>query len=111
VQTPSSEGPKTAQSGPCFYYLKTKIVSNNSIVLDVYEKFWKLACHVVNSNNDTNSLPTIPISLGIAGVVEKIYDGELILTVFSIRMSQLKGQCQEVNNFLKVLKIQSVLSV
>ncbi len=68
---------------------------------------------MVDSNNATNSLPTVPISLGIVGLVEKINDGELILIVFStiVMMFQLKGQCHEVNNFLKVLKIQSVLSV
>ncbi len=38
VQTPSCEGPKTAQSEPCFYYLKTKIVLSNSQVLDAYVK-------------------------------------------------------------------------
>ncbi len=47
---------------------------------------------MVNSNNATNSLPTVLKSLGIVGLVKKIYDGELILTLFSIivRMSQLK---------------------
>jgi hypothetical protein len=43
-------------------------------------KFWKLG-HVVNSNNSTNSLSTVPILLGIVGLVEKIDDGELVLTV------------------------------
>ncbi len=43
----------------------------------------KLACHVVNSNVAIGSLPKLQISLGIVSLLEKIYDGEPILTVFS----------------------------
>ncbi len=46
-------------------------------------KSGKLVSHVVNSNIAIGSLPTLQISLGIVALVEKIYDGEPILTVFS----------------------------
>jgi hypothetical protein len=48
------------------------------------KKYGKLACHVVNSNDASNSLPTVQISLGIVELFEKIYDGEPILTSFSL---------------------------
>jgi hypothetical protein len=47
------------------------------------KKSVKLACHVVNSNIAIVSSPTLQISLGIAALFEKTYDGEPILTVFS----------------------------
>jgi hypothetical protein len=46
-------------------------------------KSGKLVSHVVNSNIAIGSLPTLQILLGIVALFEKIYDGELILTVFS----------------------------
>jgi hypothetical protein len=47
-------------------------------------KSGKLASHMLISNQTINSLPTVQITLGIAALFEKIYDGELILTVFSV---------------------------
>jgi hypothetical protein len=47
------------------------------------KKYGKLACHVVNSNNAINPLPTLQISMGIVAIFEKIYDGEPIFTIFS----------------------------
>ena len=47
------------------------------------EKIHELACHVVNSNIAIVSLPILQISLGTVALFEKIYDGELILTVVS----------------------------
>ncbi len=44
----------------------------------------KLASHMLNSNNAIHSLPTVQMSLGIVALFEKIYDGEWILTVFSV---------------------------
>jgi hypothetical protein len=38
----------------------------------------------VNSNNTLNSLLTLQISLGIVALFKKIYDGEPILSVFSV---------------------------
>jgi|688.fasta_scaffold1428068_1 hypothetical protein len=48
------------------------------------KKSGKLASHVVNSNNAINSLPILQISLGIVALLEKIYDGEPIITVVSV---------------------------
>jgi hypothetical protein len=47
-------------------------------------KSGKVASHMLISNKTINSLPTVQISLGIAALFEKIYDGEPILTVFSV---------------------------
>jgi hypothetical protein len=47
------------------------------------KKSVELTCQVVNSNIAIGSLPTLPISLGIIALFEKMYDGERILTVFS----------------------------
>ncbi len=47
------------------------------------KKSAKLECHVVNSNIAIDSSPTLQISLEILAIFEKIYDGELILTVVS----------------------------
>jgi len=55
------------------------------------KKSGKRECHVVNSNNAINSLPTIPISLAIVALYEKIYDGEPILSVFPCYL----GGCTE----------------
>jgi hypothetical protein len=52
------------------------------------------ACHVVNSNNAINSLPTLQISLGIVAIFEKIYyDGEPIFTIFPNIGEGLQHQC------------------
>jgi hypothetical protein len=59
------------------------MLPNSGIASELYEKSVKLACHVVNSNIAIGFLPTLQISLGIAALFEKIYDGELSLTVFS----------------------------
>ncbi len=48
----------------------------------MYEKIWEICKS--NSNNAIHSLPTVQISLGIVALFKKIYDGELILTVFSV---------------------------
>jgi hypothetical protein len=49
------------------------------------KKSGKFAIRVLNSNNAIfNFLPTVQISLGIVALVEKIYDGEPIHTVFSV---------------------------
>jgi hypothetical protein len=70
-------------SEPCFYYLKSIIVSQYRYSYGGLEKIGKLACHVVNSNIAIGSLPTLQISLATIALFEKIYDGKPILTVFS----------------------------
>ncbi len=47
------------------------------------KKSVKLVHHVVNSNIAIGSLPTLQISLVIVAFFEKIYNGELILTLVS----------------------------
>ncbi len=47
------------------------------------KKSKKRACHVVNSNNAIDSLPTLHISVVIIALFENICDGEPILTVIS----------------------------
>jgi hypothetical protein len=47
------------------------------------KKSGKLTRNVLISNDPINSLPTLHISLGLVPLFEKIYDDELILTVFS----------------------------
>jgi len=53
----------------------------------------KLAFHVVYSNIAIDSLRTLQISLGIVALFEKIYDGELILTVFSNIGEDVQYRC------------------
>ncbi len=54
-------------------------------MLEAYEKKSVIiASHVLNSNSAINSLPIVQISQGIVALFEKIYDGEPILTVFSV---------------------------
>ncbi len=48
------------------------------------KKSGKVASHLLISNKIINSLPTVQISPEIAALFEKIYDGEPILTVFSV---------------------------
>jgi hypothetical protein len=48
------------------------------------KKSGKHASHVLNSNNANRSFPTVPTSLVLVALFEKIYDGEPILTVFSL---------------------------
>ncbi len=48
------------------------------------KKSRKLASHVLNPNNAIHSLPTVPTSMVIVALFEKIYDGEPILTVFPL---------------------------
>jgi hypothetical protein len=48
------------------------------------KKSGKLASHLLNSNNANRSFPTVPTSMGIVALFEKIYDGEPILTVFPL---------------------------
>ncbi len=57
------------------------------------EKSGKLACHMANSNNAINSLPTLQISLGIVAIFEKIDEGEPIFTIFSNIGEGLQHQC------------------
>jgi hypothetical protein len=57
------------------------------------KKSLKLAFHVVYSNIAIDSLRTIQISLGIVALFEKIYDGELILTVFSNIGEDVQYRC------------------
>jgi hypothetical protein len=45
-----------------------------------------------------------------AGGIPQLYSEETITNLICKRTA-LKGQCHEINNFLKVLKIKSVLSV
>ena len=59
----------------------------------VMKKSAKLAFHMVNSNIAIGSLPTLQISLGIVALFEKIYDGELILTVFSNIGEDVQYRC------------------
>jgi hypothetical protein len=47
------------------------------------KKSGEMTCHVLNSNIAIVSLPTLPISLGIIALLEKIYDRKPILTVIS----------------------------
>ena len=56
---------------------------NNGIASEAYEKSGKLVCYVVNSNIAIDTLPTLQITVGVIALFEKIYDGELILTVVS----------------------------
>ncbi len=57
------------------------------------KKSGKLACHVANSNIAFDSLPTLQISVGIIALFEKIYDGELILTVISNIGEDVQYRC------------------
>ncbi len=43
--------------------------------------------------NAINSLPTVQISQGIVVLFEKIYDGEQILTVFSVSGKDIHYRC------------------
>jgi hypothetical protein len=47
------------------------------------KKSGKLVSHMVNSNIAIGFLPTLQISLGIVGLLEKNYDDEQILAVVS----------------------------
>jgi hypothetical protein len=57
------------------------------------KKSVKLACHVVNSNNAIDSLPTLQILLEIVALFEKIYDGEPILPVVSAIVEDVQYRC------------------
>ncbi len=57
------------------------------------KKSGKLAYQVVNSNNAVNSLPKVQISQGTVALCEKNYDGEPILTVFSVSGKELYHRC------------------
>jgi hypothetical protein len=48
------------------------------------KKTGKFASHGLNPYNAIHSLPTVQIYLGIVALFKKIYDGEPILTVFSV---------------------------
>ncbi len=54
-------------------------------------KSGKLASHVLISNN-INSLPTVQLLMVIVALFEKIYDGEPILTNFSVN-TVVKVKC------------------
>ena len=74
-------------SEPCFFYC----IQIPAQCRRLMKKSGKLECHVVNWNIAINSLPTIPISLAIVALYEKIYDGESSLSVFSCYL----GGCTE----------------
>ncbi len=45
------------------------------------------------SNIAIDSLPTLQISLGIVALLENIYDGEPIFTIFSVKLSVWSEKC------------------
>jgi hypothetical protein len=56
---------------------------SNGIASEAYEKSGKLVCHMVTSNIDIDTLPTLQLSVGVIALFEKIYNGGLIFTVIS----------------------------
>ncbi len=62
------------------------------------KKFWKLACHLVISNNTIDSLPTLQISLGIIAIFEKIRDGKPILMMWKVWRCAVIGKQLLVSN-------------
>ncbi len=56
-------------------------------------KSWKLASHVLISNNVITSLLKVQILLGIVALFEQIYDGEQIFIVFSVIGKEVQHHC------------------
>jgi hypothetical protein len=57
------------------------------------KKSRKLACHVANSNIAIDTLLKLQISVRVIALFEKIYDGELILTVLSNIGKDVQYRC------------------
>jgi hypothetical protein len=57
------------------------------------KKSLKLACHVVNSNINIGSMPTLPTSHVLLGLFEKIYYGDPIFTVISNNGEDVQYRC------------------
>ncbi len=72
----SCERPKTIQRTLFLLFENNYCNQISAKCHRLMKKSGKRECHVVNSNNAINSLPTIPISLAIVALYEKIYNGE-----------------------------------
>ncbi len=93
VQAPSCEKPKTTQRTLFLSFEINKLIPNNGIASEAYEKSRKLVCHVVNSNIAIDTLPTLQITVGVKALFEKIYDGKPVFTVISNNGEDVQYRC------------------
>ncbi len=99
VLAPFCKRPKTTQRTLFLSFeINNCLPIINGISLDAYEKIRENYMPPV-----VNSLPILPISLGIVALYEKIYDGEPIFTVFS----KHRGGCT-IPYFSEVYDVKSV---
>ncbi len=83
VQAPSCKRPKTTQQTLFLSFEINNWFPITAQCRRLIKKSRKLACHVVNSNIASGSLPTLQTSHGLLALFETIYYREPIFTDFS----------------------------